>query len=297
MSCSVTNIKIEPVELSLEAEEKWQVTTVADVASSLDGKYFLIQSGSGAGFYVWMDIGAAADPAPSGRTGIPVTVSPNATAATIAGLVSAAVTANANFYATVSGTVVTIECVAKGDAGDFADVDTGFSFQQCTDGLDLDLGLIDGDIEVGFEETNFEVTAHSKGLNILAELRQANNVTLGFNLLESDSEKYKAIFKSTVGGADTPSMGTEVYGIGSSRQGSNTFVQARRLVMHPVSKAANDYSEDVCVWKAYVKPETMVFSGENPKTLSLTVGNYLDDSKPEEISRIAFGDWTQYLPV
>lgn len=65
------------------------VTAVADVAGSLNNKYFLASSTT-ADYYFWFDDGAGVDPAIPGRTGIHVTYTDGDTANTIGGLIRAA---------------------------------------------------------------------------------------------------------------------------------------------------------------------------------------------------------------
>lgn len=301
MACTVTNIKIEPANASWEIEEAWCVDTVADVSSSLNNKYFKLGKGGQSTYshYAWFNVGGAGvDPAVAGLTDIEVAISANATAAAVATALQAAVDALSDFEAVVDGNHVSIYAAAAGESAGAEDgaAATGFTFTQAQEGGVLDLGLLDGDIEVSFEETLFEVTAHQTGTSKIADLRQGVSAEVALTLKESDKAKYKEIFVSS-GGAHTPSGGTEVFGWGKSRQGSNTIVQARRLVLHPVRLDSSDKSDDLCFWKAYVMPESLVYSGENPKTLSLSFKCYLDEEKPDEIEMFAIGDWSQYVPI
>ena len=296
MSGDVTNIRIEPMDVLWEIENQFTVSAIADVAGALGGKYFTFSDGANNPFYCWLDTGASVDPAPGG-TGLQAIISANDSAATIAGIVQAAIDGNAAFGATVSGSVVTVTNATVTAASDAAvDVDTGFTIATCQEGGTLDLGLLDGDIAVEQEEGLFSVTAHQTGATVLAELRQSVGATLSLVLKESDFPKYKQLYSATGGGTHTPGAGTEMFGWGTSRQGDNTVVQARRLVLHPVRLAVGDHSEDVCFWKAYPKPGTLTFSGENPNTLSVDFISYLDSAKPAAIKLFAFGDYTQLVP-
>jgi len=115
-------------------------------------------------------------------------------------------------------------------------------------------------------------------------------------LKESDFAKYKEIFSASAGGAYTPAAGTEIFGWGSSKQGRNTLIDARRLNLHPVASESADHSRDLTFWKAYAKPDSIVFSGENPQTLSITFACYLDSNKDSRVSFFCFGDHTQVIP-
>lgn len=302
MACTVTNIRIEPADASWQIEEAWCIDTVADVASSLNSKWFKLGKAGQTTYshYVWIDVGnTGTDPAPSGLTEIEVNISANATASAVATAIQTAIDAETDFEATISGNHVTVYNAVAGESAGVADgtAATGFTFTQAQEGGNLDLGLLDGDIEVSFEETLFEVTAHQTGTSKIADLRQGVSCEIALTLKESDTARYKEVFVGSAGGTDTPSGGTEVFGWGSSRQGSNTVVQARRLVLHPVRLDDADLTEDFCAWKAYAMPESLTYSGENPKLLKMKFKCYLDEEKPSAVSLFATGDWSQYVPI
>jgi len=89
-----------------------KITTVADVADSLDGKYFLLYDKSGS-VGVWIDVDNSGTGAPAGALAaarqIEVTgVVTDDTAAAVAAAVQAAIDADSQFTATVSSNVVTV---------------------------------------------------------------------------------------------------------------------------------------------------------------------------------------------
>lgn len=301
MSCSsVANIRIEPVNVSWEIEQQTCVETVADVSSSLNNKYFTIRSSADAKFHVWYNVAAAGvDPAPANSTGIPVAISANASASAVATATQVAVDANANFKASLyDATNVIITAMTPADVTDSVDFNTTFEIETIQEGGIIDLGLLDGDVEVSFEEQTFEVFAHQTGTTLRADLRQGVSAEVSLTLKESHNTLRKEIFAKASGGMHTPSGGTEVFGWGNSRQGLNTVVQSRRLVMHPVALVSGDKSRDLCFWKSYPMPESLTFSGENPEMISVTFKSYLDDTKPSGINLFGFGDWSQseYIP-
>jgi hypothetical protein len=301
MSCSVTNIRIEPVNVSWEIEEQWDVKCVADVSSSLNNKWFKLGKAGQTAYshYVWISTGTGVDPAPSGLTGIPVVIAADAAASVVATAVAAAVDANAFFLASADGDTVEITNATAGEASGIVDgtAATGFTFEQCQDGLSVDLGYLDGDVEISTEENTVEVNSHQSGSTILADLRAGVSSEVSLVLKESDLDKLKAVFAESAGGSYTPVAGTELFGWGTSRQGLNTIIQSRRLIMHPVASSVSDKSRDLCFWKAYAKPSTLTFSGENPRTVEVTFACYLDTSKPEEIQLFSIGDWSQLVPL
>jgi hypothetical protein len=294
MSCgNITNVRIEPVNCSWAIEERSCLEAVADVASSLNNKYFFIYSGTGVKHHVWISTGAGVDPAPALSTPIPVVIAPNAAASAVASAVSAALDAHALFKSTVSGADVEVVAIVAADTLPTVDFNTGFSIVRLAEGGSIDLGLLEGDVSVTFEETLLSVTSHQTGVTPLADLRQGNISTVALTLKESSLALQKAMLARAAGGSYTPVAGDEVFGWGTSRQGLNTIVQSRRLVMHPVALADADYSRDLCFWKAYPMPENLTFSGENPETMSVTFKVYLDDNKPNEIKQFVRGNWNQ----
>lgn len=296
MANLVENIKIEPCDATWEIEEKWQVRLVADVASSLNNKWFKVFFADLTWKHVWFNIGAAgADPAPVGSAGgIMVAGAVNASAATLAAAAALAIDADAGLVSTASGSDVLITNLVAGQTGSMVDgaAPTGFRFTQMQDGGKLELGYLDGDIEVTFEEQTLDITAHQTGTTVLTGLRQGliNEITL--TMKEADMEKYRELLLGTAGAVHTPASGTEVMGWGTASIGQNVIIKARRLVLHPVAQGSSK-TRDLCFWKAYALPDTLTISGENPKTLGLSFKVYRDDAKPEAVNQFVFGDWSQ----
>ncbi len=286
------DIRIEPVDIVWEIEQQDCITPVADVAESLDGTHFLL----GDDFYVWMDIGVAADPAPAGRAGIAVVVSADASAATIATAMAAAIDGNGSFSAEVINGSVFASRIVTGDFDDGVDVDTGFTILATQEGGSLDLGLLLGNVENSFEEQILDIVAHQTGTTILSGVRQGVSASITLTMQEATVVKLRDLFSNTGGGTVTPAGGTELYGWGTSRQGDNVIPQSRRLNLHPVNAAA-DLTRDLTFWKAYPLLNNLVFSGEEVKTLEVEWRLFLDDQKPAEVSLFAFGDYTSLLPT
>jgi hypothetical protein len=304
MSSSVGNIIIEPVNVSWEIEEQSLITCVADVAESLENKWFGIQDSALVKYYVWYTVtggAAAVDPAPAGRTSLPVTIAPNATAAAVATATAAAIDAFGGgllFVATASSDQVTVTNIGAADVEKAFDgaAPTGFIFLQCQQGGSLDCGYLDGNVESTFEQQLLEIKTHQTGASLVAELRQGTTAEIALVLKETDLPRLKEVFATVAGGSHTPGGGTELFGWGTNLQGSNTIIQARRLVFHGVNAAA-DRSRDICFWKAYAMPESLVYSGEEPNSVSVTFKTYIDQGKPAEIQHFAVGDWTQLIPA
>lgn len=301
MSCSgVGNIRIEPVNLTWEIEEQTEVLTVADDSESLDGTWFGLQGSDGTKYYVWYDIGAAADPAPAGRTAIPVVVAADATAAAVATATAAALNAFGGgliFEATADDDHLLITNIGTNDVESTFDgtAPTGFTFTQCQQGGFLDLGLLDGNVETTFEQALLEIKTHQTGSSILAELRQGTSAEIAVVMKETDIPRLKEVFATIQGGKFTPPGGSEGFGWGTVLQGQNTIVQARRLVFHGVNAGA-DRTRDLCFWKAYPMPETLVYSGEEPNSVSATFKTYIDTDKDSKINHFFYGEWDKLIP-
>ena len=94
MSCDTGtgNIRIEPINVSWEIEEQTGITCVADVSSSLNSTWIGFEASDAVKHYAWFNVGGAGvDPAIAGRTGVAVAIAVNATAATVATALAAAI--------------------------------------------------------------------------------------------------------------------------------------------------------------------------------------------------------------
>jgi len=99
-----------------------EITCEADVAGSLSGKYWTLNSPT-TEYYVWYDVAGkgSADPAIAGKTGIVVGITEDDTANTIATNTAAAIDAEADFGAGAVAAVVTVTNAANGAVTDAAD--------------------------------------------------------------------------------------------------------------------------------------------------------------------------------
>lgn len=122
--------------------EDGSITTVADVAGSLNSKYFLLDGADGDNWYIWFNINAAGvDPAIPSRTGVVVAAATGASANTLGGLLRTALAsvtsieniAGANAVATFDQTVAGAGALVDGAAP------TGFTFD-----YDSVTGSLDG---------------------------------------------------------------------------------------------------------------------------------------------------------
>lgn len=119
------------------------VTCVADVAGSLNNKYFWIYSANDAGkYYVWFNVNSlGVDPEPdAAATGLEVGLSTNATASAVAAAIQSVVDSQPAFIATNAGAVVTIENAATGGATDASAGNSGFTIAVTQQGYGVLVG-------------------------------------------------------------------------------------------------------------------------------------------------------------
>lgn len=278
MAGSANNVLISPVNVLWRIEASEQINYAGITAASLDAKYWTINSAKDAtGYYVWHDLDAGSvDPAPAGLTGIEVDVSTGDSASTIATAVAAAIDALGDFTATASDSVVTVKRTAVGEVTDSADVDAGVSISICKKGKDFDLGLLQGDVVPSFAPANFDVQSHQQGVTILSKLFQGiETLEVATELQETTRSKLKEMYKIW-GGVFTPGAGTEVFGSGTGQIGKNMLIEAARLVMQPVNSVSTELSYDYNFMLALPVPDTLTFSGENPRILSVTWQGFPD---------------------
>ena len=289
MAGSANNITIQPVNCLWQVEALYQF----DLSSLVDpdGTYFLLNSAKDAvEYYVYFDLdGGATDPAPAGKTGIAVANVTGDSATVLATKTAAAITAEADFGASSSGKVVTVKLVAIGATTDAVDVDSGVVVTVCRRGKDFDLGLLEGDVELSLAPSNFIVTSHQSGLTPRAALFQGiETAEVSTVLQETINSQLSELYGLYGTSGFIPAGGTSVYGIGTSKQGQNLLIDAARLILRPVN-AANALT-DTTLMLAIPIPDTLVFSGENPKTLAVTWQGFVDDTKDSRVSVLAFND-------
>lgn len=298
MACNnqAANIQIEPVTVSFGRYQCQTVTTTADVASSHNNDYFVLYNALDAvKYHVWYNVGGAGvDPAPASSTAIEVEIAVGASATAVATATAAAVDAVQGFSASSLEDDV---CICNTQPGLSTTVAAGVGLAGFVYTLNLagsldDLGLCDGDIELALDEQLLDITAHQYGTNILTSIRQGKNAEISLTLKEVDIANIKLIMKQS-GSLYTPSAGTEVVGWGQSTNSENVLDKAGKLILHPVRLASSDRTRDWAFWKAHLRAESVVFSGENPMTVTCTFQCYSDDAKTDEVNLFVFGDHLQ----
>jgi CheY-like chemotaxis protein len=154
------------------------------------------------------------------------------------------------------------------------------------------LGLTEGDVEITFVEDIVDVTGHQEGTNVLSGIRTGKRAEVSVTLKQTNRALVKYMLEQSGQSVTAASGASAVVGWGSGRDFTQTLGQAQALKFHPVTKASADYSEDITFWKAYPKPDSFVFSGENPSTLSIEFHIYPDSSKAKQARLGVVGDST-----
>lgn len=173
---------------------------------------------------------------------------------------------------------------------------TQFGFEIVAQGdTEDELGCIDGDIEVAFEESFIDVNCHAEGVTPVAQLKNGvSSVEVTLNLQETTKEKLKKMFVKS-GGSFTPDGGTEVFGMGTYKNFENMFKYAAKLRLHPVRLLDGDRSEDFTFHKALPNLTGLTFSGENVFTLPVTFRVYPAQGIDSRVNYFAIGDGSQSL--
>jgi len=286
------NILISPVNVLWRIEARHCIEHVADSSDSLNGTYYTLMGTH----YVWFN-NSGVDPAPAGLTAIPVVYSTDDSAATIATAAQAAIDALGDFGAVVEsdGVTVTVTAAAVGEKTDSADVDSGVSVTIVLKGKNYDLGLLQGDVAPTFAPATFDVQAHQQGVTLLSKIFQGiETLEVTTELQETGRSKLKELYKIW-GGAFTPGAGTEVFGAGTGQIGKNMLIEAARLEMSPVnSSLSSEQGYDYSFMLALPVPDTLTFSGENPRILSVTWSGFPNLALANaDTNALVVGDATQ----
>jgi hypothetical protein len=293
---NVENIVIEPVDLRWGNQHMVCVETLE--GTGLGGLYFLI-SDLVTDYYVWLNTGADTDPAVANRTGVEVAILVADTAAQVAAKIATAVDALASFNAkaqTAKGSLLIQVKELGAPASAFTAGDSGFEVEVVKEGSVLDIGYIDGNVELAVAGQLFDITAHQTGTEVIGQLITGSEVgPLTITMKETIITKLKEIVR-VLGTDYTPAGGDEVTGIGAlagSKQFQNVFQFSKTLVMHPTKNAADDYDSDFCFWVAYPNLNNLVFSGEEDRKAEVEFTFFLDEAKVNQVSKMVIGDWTQ----
>jgi hypothetical protein len=308
----VENIKVEAMKVvyGIDTAQKEKITIRAGIAkASLAGKYFHMYATTLAGVIskhvFWFNTtGTDTAPVLADATLHEVDISAGAidTIAEIATELASVISAVAGVYSAISSNnVVEVSHSVVGYAPTAHDakaalLKTNFGFEILVQGdREDELGCIEGDIEVAFEESFIDVTCHAEGTTPVAQLKNGvSSVEVTLNLQETTKEKLKKMFVKS-GGSFTPDNGTEVFGMGTFKNFENMFKYATKLRLHPVRLLDGDRGEDYTFHKAIPNLKGLTFSGENVFTLPITFKVYPAENIDSRVNYFSIGDGSQSL--
>jgi len=292
----VNNIEIVSVDAYFGNQHMVQYTALAGTGLSAD--YFLFSSPT-TNFYVWYNTGASVDPAVVGATGIEVDILVGDSAIQVASKTAAAINLTSvtnGIHAVAKTNSANFQVEAKGQGAPLSPAAAGTSTFVTTiinAGSLLDLGYLDGDVELTVDEQVFDIVPHQTGTQVIGSLRTGVVVgPINLTLKETVAAKLKVLMESSAAVEYEAGVGDVVTGIGSlagSKQFTNTFGDAKMLILHPTKNAATNYAEDFGFWKVYPKLSGLVFSGESDRKLTIECQVFLDDQRVNEVNQMVVG--------
>lgn len=294
MSSSSNNIVISPVNIFWRIEANSQIDVTGATGAAIDGAYFELNSPS-TEYYIWFNLtdGASVDPAPAGKTGVQVDILTADTASAIATALQSTIDGEADFSASVSGNVVDVVNAAVGEVADPADGTpaTSFSLTVCRKGKDFDLGLLEGEPSPSATPDNLPIQSQQTGVETNALIYRGLSENTVETVLQETTKSKLSAFYSIYGGSFNP--GTSVFGIGTGAIGKNLLIEAARLEMVPVNTLSDELSYPYNMMLAVPTPSSLVFSGENPRTLTVSWQGFSDPSIDPRVNNILIGDPSQ----
>lgn len=308
---SVENIKVEAMKVfyGVDTAQKEKITIRSGILkSSLAAKYFHLYARVGSSIIkhvFWFNVtGSDVAPTLPDATLHEVDISDVGidTVAEIAAELQGVIDALTTIYsATVSNNVIEVTHEVIGYAPSAHDAkqankQTNFGFEILIQGDEEDeLGCIEGDIEVAFEESFIDVTCHAEGITPVAQLKNGvSSVEVTMNIEETTKEQMKKMFVKS-GGSFIPDNGTEIFGMGTFKNFENMFKYATKLRLHPVRLLDGDRSEDYTFHKAIPNLTGLTFSGENVFTIPITFKVYPAEGIDSRVNYFSIGDSSQDL--
>lgn len=302
MSCNTQTRNLGPrnILLGKDTYQAGCITTVADVAASLQNSYFVMHEPvTQTKHYFWFNVATlGVDPAVPNATAHPIAIASGATASAVASAAQAVIDALTWVVATVSANHITITYATYGYAYEMRDAiatsdKTGFTLTTSTFGqTQVDLGGTEGDVVMTVEEQNVEVKSPQTGNFVTAEIRQGATLGVSFSLQDTSVASIRRamnFYGSTI--VPDNGSGAVLSGYGSSNLFKSTDDVATQLILRP-SKLAGipDKSEDFTMPKAKLKLGELTFSAENILVLPIEATAYLDTSDNAFVNFFSYGD-------
>ena len=289
MACnSGNNIKQVQLNAKIVRNAMQCIELEPNVADNIDGAYLEISSKT-VDYYFYINT----NPVIAGKTGVAVTVASNATANQVAIAFETAINgmvAPKPFSVTRKNNHLVIKNNVSGEALQLPAI-TGFtvitSLTIISVGLDIDLGLLDGDVTPSIEAQEKDITAHQYGTTLVDKLITGITVTTELVLKEFDCAMKEAFYEKVYGSVYTDSGANKLLGIGSKLFGSINDKMVT-LILSPVEPTNNE-CENWYIWKAFPSMPNEVYGAEDEKKATITFTSYVDRTKPTAIDIVALG--------
>jgi hypothetical protein len=306
MSCETKtfNIRNVAVYFGEDRVQKFCITAKADVAGSLNNKFFVIHEPSTqAKHYFWFDVDAGGvDPAVPNATGHAIAISANDDAATVAAATQAVVDALLWISASVSGVNISCEMASEGYAYSARDAiktadKTGFKFEVSQYGSQqADLGPTE-EVTVGLEESFIDVTTPQTGSYVIDQLRSGLAATFSFNLRDTSAAKLQQVlgYSGTVIVSDDAESKT-VVGYGSGNLFSSGLDVAAKFLLRPIKNVESAVAdEDLAFAKARIRLTELPTNTGELATIGVEVTAFLDNTKSGLGNFFSYGDDSKFL--
>lgn len=302
MSCNTQTRNLGPrnILLGKDTYQDGCITTVADVASSLQNKYFVLHEPvTQAKHYFWFNVATlGVDPAVPNATGHAIAISAGISASAVAAAADAVIDALTWVESTVDANHISYTYTTYGYAYEGRDSTvtvskTGFTFSTSKFGMtQVDLGGTEGDVKMTVAEQNVEVKSPQTGNFITAEIRQGATLGVSFSLQDTSVASIRRamnFYGSTI--VPDNGSGAVLTGYGSSNLFKSTDDIATQLILRPSSLAGiPDKSQDFTMPKAKLKLGELTFSAEKILILPIEAVAYLDTTDNSYLNFFSYGD-------
>lgn len=310
MSCNAStyNLGIRNIIVGETKKQSFCITTKADVAASLNNKYFVVHEPVTQAKHVfWYNVATTGvDPAVPNSTSHAIAIASGATAGAVATATSAILAAltwvDSSTVSDVKHITVVLDVAGPAYAArdGFGTNKTGFTITTSQFGsVPVDLGGTEGDISFTQEPSFIEITTPQTGDFVLDEIRKGMKVSASFEIKDSSVSSFRKsinYYGNTFVADDADS--SIVSGVGSGNLFVGMSNVATKIVFRPTTNVAEaDASEDFTLHKAVLKMGELTFSAEGEQLIPLEVTAYLDQSKSGMANLYSYGDGSKVPAV
>ena len=297
---NTSSITVESCYLLFGTQKSFTCLCVADVTGSLNTKILTIPAYDfdyvAKSIVVTISTGSSTPTYSATTKAIAVQVASGATAAAVAAAVKAGLDLATDMIASVTISTATLTVTLKqfGLPAE-ATTDAGFTLVVVTAGEGGTLGATQDGVEITFDKTTADVAPDQFGTQLQDQIMTGVNVTVSSTLLELTAANMSVLLGNSWGAETTPQAGTEVIGVGSSKNFLNLKQYAKQLILRPV-KAAN-YATSHFFWKALPNLSSLSLTGSDLKNAPVEFTVMIDETKNTAVNLYCYGDGFQSLGV